>query len=227
MEWMPVEAAASSLGCSVRTVYRRIKAGEVQTRRIGDRVEVAVEASDTDGQNDRRLTDIAAASLTMRRMDADTVSAIRQDFRDNLRVARWTALGTSVLVLASVGLLAWGGYRWHLADLEHVQTVAGLEADNHALKAELCRASDLGVQMGIQVRTSQQAQAQASSEASRATVERDRARIERDRALAVLRATRIVEAALAWLSTPTPQDAPQTPQVTPADRYAGRGVLSP
>jgi len=163
---MPVEAAASNLGCSTRTLYRRIKAGQVQTRHVGDRVEIAVEASDTDGQTDRRLTDIAAASLAMRHIDSDAMSAIRQDFRDNLRVARWTALGTSVLVLGSVGFIAWGGFKWHLSELAHVQDVAGLEAAQTALESENRRLSDSVVQMGTDRRTSQKRALQALSEAS-------------------------------------------------------------
>lgn len=181
---MPVEAAASNLGCSVRTVYRRIKAGEVQTRHVGDRVEVAVDVPDTDGQTDRRLTDIAAASLTMRRMDADTVAVIRQDFRDNLSVARWTALATSVLVLAAIGVIARGGYRWHLSDLNHVQTASVLKADNHALEAENCRLSDSVAQMDARTLKSQGASILQAQRTATAVTARDKALADRDQALA-------------------------------------------
>jgi len=199
MEWMPVEAAASSLGCSVRTVYRRIKAGELQTRHVGDRVEVAVEAPDVDGQIDRRVTDIAAASLTMRRMDADSVSAIRADFRDNLRAARRTALAVSVLLLTAVGGFAWGGYRWHLADVEHFQAMATLEMRNIALAASNQRQSALVVQIGTEARTGQENALQSFLEARQAVQDRDEARAERDTAISALRASRVADAVVAWL----------------------------
>lgn len=204
MAWLTATDAAHHLKISDRTLRRRLAGGQYPVRREGRQVLVDL---DVPGDADRladigdHLSTVATQTAITHARDLDILADIRADYRDNLRSARRSALGMSMLVLTAIGIIAWGGYRWHLSDLDHAQAVAVLKADAVALEAENRRLSDLGVQRDAEARSVQQALALQAQRMDAVVSGRDRTRRERDRALAMLRITRIVEAVVGMFST--------------------------
>ena len=127
-----VTEAAAHLGCTERTIWRKLRSGQLTRVERDGRMGVEI-----DGETPaERVSDIAdnlsrvgAASAVARSRDADILSAVLSDARSSRRLA-WT--GTAVASLATVGaltvvaLLAW---TYHTDAVDHIRQVAGLERD--------------------------------------------------------------------------------------------------
>ena len=146
MVWMPVSEAAASLGVSERTIWRRIKSQSIETRSEGGRTLVGLEPPRT-GDPVRELSHVAAAQLSMRKLDADNlcdVLSVLADYRGTFdeqirrsrRALRWTVALIGLLVV-SLGAAGWYHFR-ELARIEREQAtvIADLRADlEHQLGA--------------------------------------------------------------------------------------------
>ena len=77
MSWMTQTEAAAALGCSIRTVRRRIRAGSLTARREGRRLLVEIDtdrALSTVTQVGRHLAEVGAAAVIQRKQDADALN---------------------------------------------------------------------------------------------------------------------------------------------------------
>jgi len=120
--WMKQVEACAALNLSPRTLARRIKAGEVDSKREGRHVLVdVVDAHDpiadvtTVGS---QLAEVATANAIQRRMDADVMDAIRQTCQSSTTHARWSA---AVAILAAVAM---GVVAGRIAMELHTDTIA-------------------------------------------------------------------------------------------------------
>jgi hypothetical protein len=192
MPYVPVQHAAASLNVSDRTVRRRIAADELKVIRQGGRVMVWVDTpttADTLSKSVEQVAKIGTAGAVQRVADrqvmADTLAAYRESVRcsrEDLRAARWTALGTTLLTLGAIGIIAWGGLAFHRGELRHLEVIHELKT-THAvavdrLKSENRRLSDSVDSQAVEVRRSQQTAILAVSEA---VMERNQAIMEAER----------------------------------------------
>lgn len=121
MAWMPVAEAAASLGVSERTIWRRIKSDTIPSKSDRGRTLVALDDPDPDADPVRQMSHVAAAQLSMRKLDADTLSEVlavmtdyRTSFDDEIRRVRRGARFAGVV--ATVLLLALCGGVWYHMD---------------------------------------------------------------------------------------------------------------
>ncbi|MCH8149062.1 MAG: helix-turn-helix domain-containing protein, partial [Planctomycetes bacterium] len=87
MSWMTQTEAAAALGCSIRTVRRRVRAGSLTARREGRRLLIEVDtdkALSTVTQVGRHLAEVGASAAIQRREDADSLTTIHETFKDIL-----------------------------------------------------------------------------------------------------------------------------------------------
>ncbi len=141
MVWMPVAEAAATLGVSERTIWRRIKSRTIDSRSEGGRTLVGLDPDSGDDESVRQLTNVAAAQLSMRKLDADNLcdvltvlSEYRTSMHEQLRRSRRAArLSLTLACVLLVALFAGGWY--------HMNTIAALVAShrdaNQALRSEL------------------------------------------------------------------------------------------
>jgi hypothetical protein len=112
MAWKPVAEVAAAMGVSERTIWRRIKANTIESRNENGRTLVYIEEPDPETDPVRQLSHVAAAQLSMRKLDADTMTdvlAVLKDYRTSFdleiararREARW-GLVTAVVLLVAV-----------------------------------------------------------------------------------------------------------------------------
>lgn len=128
MAWMPVAEAAATLGVSERTMWRRIKAQTVPSRNENGRTLVALDDPDPNRDPVRQLSHVAAAQLSMRKLDADTVAellAVVGEYRTSFetesararRAARWSGAAAVLLMV-----LLFAGVWYHAASLYDLKT---------------------------------------------------------------------------------------------------------
>lgn len=89
MSWMTQTEAAAALGCSVRTIRRRIRSNCINTRREGRNILVEVDtdkAVSSVTHVGRQLAEVGAAAAIQSKHDADTLAAVTDNFRDTLSV---------------------------------------------------------------------------------------------------------------------------------------------
>lgn len=131
MAWTPVSEAAAALGVSERTIWRRIKADSIPTKSEQGRTFVGIDPEELESDSVRHLSHVAAAQLSMRKLDADTLGEmldVIRDFRELLqaqhkrarRSARFATV-MCVLALAGAGLLGW----YHLQTTQRMTTDQG------------------------------------------------------------------------------------------------------
>ena len=145
MSWMTQTEAAAALGCSNRTIRRRIRAGMLKTRREGRNILVDVDidhAVATVTQVGRQLAEVGAAAAIQKKHDADTVSAMQATFADTLnalsasrdvmerqtlasrRSARTGWMTATILVIA----LFAGGWYYSLEGFKHADELHTLQS---------------------------------------------------------------------------------------------------
>ncbi len=155
MAWMPVAEAAAALGVSERTIWRRIKAQSIESRSEAGRTLVVVEDDATRQDAVRHLSHVAAAQLSMRKLDADTVTdvlAVLADYRSafDLEIARTRRASRFAFALAAVLMLGLSVGVWYHMDrlgdarLTHADAMRALR-DDHAdqLNAERAHVAEL------------------------------------------------------------------------------------
>ena len=137
MAWMPIAEAAVTLGVSERTIWRRIKSEAIESRNESGRTLVVLEEPELAGDQVRQLSRVAAAQLSMRKLDADTVcdvlgalSEYRASFDEQMararRTTRWAA------AIAAALLLALGAGIWY-----HSAQIADLQRSRAAILADV------------------------------------------------------------------------------------------
>lgn len=152
MSWMTQADAAATLGCSIRTIRRRIRSNSLSSRRDGRNVlvELNLEDSTTEQPLARCLPDGAFTSPVVRSSDsADTLTALAAAVQDNLSVLsecrqqlernsghlrRSGRMGWLLAFVAflALGALCWFHYRKQLEQADNLhevrQTFASREA---------------------------------------------------------------------------------------------------
>lgn len=141
MAWTPVSEAAAALGVSERTIWRRIKADTIPTKSEQGRTFVGIDPEELESDSVRHLSQVAAAQLSMRKLDADTLGELLEvirDYRESLQVQhkrsrRSARLATMMcmLAMAGAGFLGW----YHLQSTQrlnsrHVNALADLRAEH-------------------------------------------------------------------------------------------------
>jgi|GEM_PF-2492742 len=192
MSWMTQTEAAAALGCSIRTIRRRIRAGSIGARREGRRLLVEVDtdkAMATVTQVGRQLAEVGAAAAIQRKQENDALSTIHSTFKDTLdvlaayreraerevsacrRAARWGWMAAAMLAIAIVG----AGWFIHTERVTHERLVQQAEMEMQAAKsaaetaivtAEIRHAGEM---------TTQTAAYEAGSAAIRESLEHERA----------------------------------------------------
>lgn len=153
MSWMTQTEAAVALGCSIRTIRRRIRSGTMNARRDGRRLMVEVDtdrAMSTVTQVGRHLAEVGAAAAIQRQQDANALSTIHATFKETLgtlarcqdRAARDVAVyrrsaqwGWAMAAIFGIGFVA-GGWFIHTDRVAHDDTLhrmhSELQATEHA-----------------------------------------------------------------------------------------------
>ncbi|MCB9851096.1 MAG: hypothetical protein H6817_10385 [Phycisphaerales bacterium] len=163
MAWMPVAEAAARLGVSERTIWRRIKSDSIQSRNEAGRTLVMFDEQGDDSETVRQLSHVAAAQLSMRKLDADTMGEVlgqlgecRTSFEREMGRKR-TALRITALVAAVLALALGAGVIYHTDTLTRLR--ADHVADLDALRTE--HQQELGDQQAVIARSEGTAKAQA------------------------------------------------------------------
>ncbi len=153
MSWMTQTEAAAALGCSNRTIRRRIRGGMIKTRREGRNILVDVDTDQavaTVTQVGRQLAEVGAAAAIQKRQDADTLTAIQSTFTDALatvsacresieheaartRRAAWIGWLTALALLVA---LSGGGWLYHTSEVQHLNELYGLQDTMAGKQAE-------------------------------------------------------------------------------------------
>lgn len=141
MTWLPINEAVQVLAVSERTVYRRISAGELQTRKEGGRVLVDVgpeQQRQTVAGTVRHLAEVSTASVVQQAQQQEGLARQLSDMADwrdqlqgDLQTARvetkWLRRWLAAICLAGVVSLSGGGFGWlrqtgrHKVELETVR----------------------------------------------------------------------------------------------------------
>lgn len=133
----PTEAAAT-LGCSERTIRRKLASGQLRKVSQSGRTLVEVETLDPLADVSGKLAEVTTAHAIQRRTDSDTMSAVvatldraleRADYSERraMNAVRWSVLAASgVGIAAVVAVLAVAWYT-HTEAVNHAGTVASLE----------------------------------------------------------------------------------------------------
>jgi len=147
MPWVGINEAMSVLGCSERTIYRRISKGSLATHRDNGLVLVDVPAHDTVAEGVRQMARVATAGAVQRSKDSDMLSVVIDEMRHARRVA---VVASATGILATVACLGVTGYiavQYHqetvchgsqVAELRHTAEVAErrvIDADRRATEA--------------------------------------------------------------------------------------------
>ncbi len=151
MSWMTQTEAAVALGCSIRTVRRRIRSGAINARRDGRRLMVEVDtdrAMSTVTQVGRHLAEVGAAAAIQRQQDANALSTIHATFKDTLgtlarcqdraardlgayrRSARW---GWATAAILGIGF-ATGGWFIHTERVAHDDALHRMRSELQAME---------------------------------------------------------------------------------------------
>jgi len=171
MAWISVLDAGQALQCSERTLRRKIKAGHIESRTIGGRLELNIDTdkvlSSVSGQA-RHLVDVSTAHAIQAKADSDnmtgTLSALNRaiegahkaasqareaEERAEARAVRavsWAAVLTATITLGAGALLAAGAYRYNAESVRHATQVATFRTTNTQLKSENRRLGDANQQ---------------------------------------------------------------------------------
>ena len=132
MRLVTVSEAAAALHTSERTIWRRVRAGQLRKVREGDRTLVEVDVADpltavSDASG--KLSDAVQANAILRAQDVDVLTIVVDELRHQRKVSR---AGSVMAVAASVAMLAvtaWLAVQYHSATLEHVGQVDSLERE--------------------------------------------------------------------------------------------------
>ncbi len=154
MSWMTQADAAVALGCSIRTIRRRIRSNSLSSRREGRNVlvELSLEDATTEQPLARCLPDGAFASPVVRPSEnADTLTALAAAVQDNLSVlsecrqqlernsghlrrSGRTGWLLAFVAFVALGALCWFHYRKQLEQADNLhevrQTFASREAES-------------------------------------------------------------------------------------------------
>jgi len=209
MSWMTQTDAATTLGCSIRTIRRRIRRNTLNSRRDGRNILVQVNPDDavpgvhalsrrpattlataTAELGDQTADELVTLSSTLR----DTMSALSdyhqtvhvqaRDARRSVRTA-WLVTGTATLTLAL------GGWLYHTRTVTHTAALNDLQQALVATQARYTGEYDVQ-QMTLQrerietqnIREENTALvrqlAEVSAQRERASADRDRFRADRD-----------------------------------------------
>lgn len=207
-DWMGLEEAATALGCSTRTVYRRAARGELLTRSLpdGTRLVAVPRVSRTDrqvaGQMLERLDEQTTETRQLARAAMVAGDRLADAYAEQLRQAEgreqaartagrlaWTA--AAAVTVSAIGGAVWG---WTVLDgsrsrelqldvelRQAADTVSQREAELGRLAAELAEARQLAAEARDRAIAAEAAAEVAGARAELAAGERERLAEERDR----------------------------------------------
>ena len=201
MSWMTQTEAAAALGCSNRTIRRRIRAGMLKTRREGRNILVDVDtdrAVATVTQVGRQLAEVGAAAAIQKKHDADTLSTMQATFADTLAAlsasrsilekqtiltrrsarAAWTTAAILTLVIFTGGwYYATERIRHHdeLHQLQTAMAAAKNDAETAMISAEVRHVGELATTQAHLESTTQALQESLTHERQRVAQLQDQA----------------------------------------------------
>jgi len=196
MAWMIPSQAAAALGCSERTIRRRIDDGSLATRRHQGKIEVSVQAADKAA--DQQLADVAAGLAIQAQQYGQRFDAVLDKMAgaatEDRRAARNARLGASAAVL-TLAIVSAGAAIGYIA-LEKRINSARLAATTAQTAATVARATADGLAgqvrsldrvnrvLGDQVARSDQAAADARNDSERLRGQLERSQSANVRAVA-------------------------------------------
>ena len=138
---MPVAEAAVVLGVSERTIWRRIKSDTIDTRSENGRTLVHIEEPEPAADPVRQLSNVAAAQLSMRKLDADNISdvlTVLTDYRASFdkemtrtrRGTRFAWFVAAVLLLAATASVLYHREKLTNLRLAHITEIDNLKTNN-------------------------------------------------------------------------------------------------
>ena len=238
-DWMTTEEAATALGCSVRTVYRRIDAGKIETRSLPDGTRhVAVPRA---SRNDRqtaalvidRLEEQAAETRDLARAAVLTGDQLSTVYRDQLRRAetretearRGARLAWASVAVVTVAAIGGGGWAWSRldstrargmqteAELRQVADTASRRADDIArMEAEAAELREALADVRDELAQATAATRTAERDAELTAADRERMAEDRDRLAGRLDE---LQGRMAELLAPAPVYGPPVPNGGP------------
>ena len=137
MPWVPTNRAAAVLDVSERTIYRRIKSGDLKSMRDKGQVLVEVDTIDpvkvvADGVD--KLSQAAQATAIQRHEDSehvarmlDTMSDLIRHERQNARRARVGTLTATLAAIALIVVTAQIGIVYHESELGRIDQVGTMQ----------------------------------------------------------------------------------------------------
>lgn len=125
--WVPMTEAAAAMGISIRTLQRRIKAGEIRTMAAGRGLLVAVTDIATDGGQSGELIRLIKHAETTERISMAAMAVLERERTELLadlarqrrsgRAARWTAVAAAAAAAGGLSFaVATARHRDYLAD---------------------------------------------------------------------------------------------------------------
>lgn len=138
MAWMRTESACAALNVSPRTLRRRLKAGNLESKRQGRCLLVNVpddQAVATVAEAGRRMATVAAGAALQQRDSSRSLAAVVATFdtaldraeRRALSAVRWGVGTSAAVVLCSLVAVLGIGWRFHVEAVDHVSRVADLQ----------------------------------------------------------------------------------------------------
>ncbi len=138
---MPVAEAAAVLGVSERTIWRRIKSDTIDTRSENGRTLVHIEEPEPTADPVRQLSNVAAAQLSMRKLDADNISdvlTVLTDYRASFdkemtrtrRGTRFAWFVAAILLLAATASVLYHREQFTRLRLAHITEIDSLKTSN-------------------------------------------------------------------------------------------------
>lgn len=127
MAWLSMTDAASALGCTERTIRRRVRAGQLDVRRDGHRSLVEIDtdrAMDTVTGIGRQMSEVATATAIQRRQDSDLLGIVVAELQSARRTARVATVMSVMAVIVMGGIVAWLGTQFHTMEVGHIRAAS-------------------------------------------------------------------------------------------------------
>jgi len=142
MSWSSVSKAAATLQISERQLYRRIRAGTLETARQGGRTLVDVPDT-TDGLTSAvdKMSQVAAASTITHDRNVRQTSELTSVLSNVVlraekaetrayQVVRWSVGTVAAVMVTTVGAAVWAGLQFHQTVLGHQVEVSTMTAEH-------------------------------------------------------------------------------------------------
>lgn len=156
-KWLTQEEAANEMGCSVRTISRRVAAGKLRCAHENGRTMVRIDEcgpSDLLDQSNGELSEVTTATSIERSIGVDHLAPVLSAMSDMramyerseeraahladsaIRVRRWTLIGAAVVMVAGLATVALLAVNYHHAQIDHLMAMNQMETAYEMMAAQ-------------------------------------------------------------------------------------------